>query len=96
MSVTGPQIREWHSSGVENSSRIGFLPRTWLNDTECICSGGVRVVSRPTLPCVLASVSVAIAGGRCPTSGIGQCLATATSPVALSSPFGVLVRETTS
>ena len=81
MSVTGPQTLEWHSSGVENNSATGRLPSTWSRDTECMLSGGRRVVSRATFPCTLASVSVAIAGGRCPTPGIGVLSATATSPV---------------
>ena len=71
MSVTGPHTLEVHSSGVENSSATGRLPSTWLNDTECMFSGGSRVVSRPTLPPIDESVSVLIAGGRCPTPGIG-------------------------
>ena len=80
MSVTGPQTREMHSCGVENSSATGCLPSTWLNDTECMLSGGTRVVSSATLPCVVASVSVAMSGGRSPTSGIGEDAATAISP----------------
>ena len=80
MSVTGPHTLEIHSCGVENSSAIGFLPSTWLNDTECMLSGGIRVVSNAMFPWVVASVSVAMSGGRSPTSGIGEDAATAISP----------------
>ena len=64
MSVTGPQTRDVQSSGVETSSAIGRRPSTWANETECMFSGGVRVVSRATSPCTDARVSVLIAGGR--------------------------------
>ena len=71
-SVTGPHTREMHSCGVENSSATGRLPSTWLRETEAICSGGRRVVSSDVSPWTVAAVSVAIAGGRWPTSGIGE------------------------
>src|SRR5689334_447394 len=88
MSVTGPQTFEMHSWGVENSSATGRLPRTWFKDAECICSAGTRVVSSAASPWTLDSVSVAIDGGFWPTSGIGEDLATATSPVPPTSPVG--------
>ena len=79
-SVTGPQTRETQNCGVENSSATGRLPSTWLSATECIDSGGVRVVSSESLPPTLAAVSVAMSGARWPTAGIGEDLATAISP----------------
>ena len=45
-------------------SAIGRLPSTSLNDTDAICSGGMRVVSSDVFPWTEAGVSVAIAGGR--------------------------------
>ena len=45
MSVTGPQTLEMQSCGVENSRATGRLPETLLNETECMLSGGTRVVS---------------------------------------------------
>src|SRR5690242_15749060 len=93
MSVTGPHTLEMHSCGVENSSATGFLPSKLLNDTECMLSGGVRVVSTAVLPFTEAAVSVAIAGGREPTAGIGEEAATATWPGAPTSPVGVRVSD---
>src|SRR3954467_12172721 len=69
-SVTGPQTRDWHSCGVENSSATGFLPSTWSNDSLCMSLGGTRVSSSFWLPLTEASVSVATRGGASPTSGI--------------------------
>ena len=82
------------SCGVENNSAIGRLPRTWLNDTECMLSGGTRVVSSDAAVPV-ATVSVAMSGGRWPTSGIGEVVATAISPGAPIRPFVVRVSERT-
>src|SRR3954469_14743875 len=69
-SVTGPQTRDWHSCGVENSSATGFLPSTWSNESSCMSLGGTRVSSSFSLPLTEASVSVGTFGGLSPTSGI--------------------------
>src|SRR5262245_3166797 len=72
-SVTGPQTRDWHSCGVENSSAIGFLPSTLSNESLCMSLGGTRVSSNFSLPLTEAIVSVATRGGAAPTSGIVSC-----------------------
>src|SRR6516225_9643986 len=95
ISVTGPHTLEMHSCGVENNSATGLFPSTWLKDTECMLSGGMRVVASATLPCVVASVSVAIAGGRCPMSGMGEDGATAISPGEPIKPCAVRVSAST-
>src|SRR5215212_2999576 len=71
-SVTGPQTRDWHSCGVENSNATGFLPSTWSNESACMSLGGTRVSSSFSLPLTDASVSVATFGGVSPTSGISS------------------------
>ena len=81
MSVTGPQTRELHNSGVENRSAIGRLPSTWLNETACMFSGGMPRREQASSRGTEASVSVATSGGRWPTPGIGVLTAAATSPV---------------
>src|SRR5665213_2793000 len=58
MSVTGPHTFEMHSCGVENSSATGRLPSTESNDTDCMASGGTRVLSSAASPCTDAAVSV--------------------------------------
>ncbi len=58
-------------------------------------SAGTRVVSSERLPPTEAAVSVAIAGGRWPTSGIGEERTTAISPWAPMNPCGVKVRDST-
>ncbi len=91
MSLTGPQTLDVHSAGVENSSAIGRLPSTWLNDTACMSSGGMRFVSSVMSQCTVASVLVSIAGGRWPTAGIGKEAATAISLDELIRPCGARV-----
>ena len=86
MSVTGPHTLEMHSCGVENSRATGFLPRTWLNDTECMLSGGTRVVSSGDAA-VRGRQRVGGDVRRALTDvGIGEDAATAISPGGRSGP----------
>ena len=83
MSVTGPQTRDAHSCGVENSSATGFLPTTSAKSV-CMSEGGWRVSIFETSPPALSSVSVWIFGAFSPTAGTGEAslVETSISPVA--------------
>ncbi len=73
MSVTGPHTRLWQSSGVANTSTIGFLPIASRKLTSCMSSCGARVSIEAMSPFTDATVGVSIAGGLSPTAGTGSC-----------------------
>ena len=76
MSVTGPQTRDWHSCGVENSSATGLVPTTSANDFSCSSgAGGWRVSIFSSSPLADSIVSVSTFGADWPTSGLVAPLA---------------------
>src|SRR5882757_4088716 len=98
MSVTGPQTREEHSCGVENSSATGFLPTTLAKSSLCMSLGGERVSIFDTSPFAVSSVSVCTFGALEPIAGIGSAdlARTLTLPAApVSVPLDCLVADST-
>src|SRR5215208_1215041 len=97
-SVTGPQTRDWHSCGVENSSATGFLPTTSAKDSWCSSGAvGIRVSIDSTSPLADATVSVSTLGAASPTCGIGSlALVTTLSCVGAASmpPFACVTVST--